>query len=248
VDHVTQPPADTTTVLTRASNPRRPAFEMFAPVEPGYDGPTYHASVEEPPSSPPPPPAASVPLDMQSTVDLLTLAKTGDDRAVDALFERCVPPLRRWARGRLPSGARGLLETQDVVQDAVFNVLRRLDKFEARHHGALLAYLRQAVLNRIRDEARTLARRPAPVELDDQHPAGGASPLELAIDHNDLERYEAALARLRPSDREAIVLRIEMQESYEEVARALGRPNANAARTFVVRALYKLYQEMSHGE
>jgi RNA polymerase sigma-70 factor (ECF subfamily) len=226
-------------------------LELPATVEPGYDRATFHASVTE--SEPPPPsppaaaPAASIPLDMQSTVDLLTLARTGDSHAVDALFERCVPPLRRWARGRLPSGARGLLETQDLVQDAVFNVLRRLDKFEARHQGALLAYLRQAVLNRIRDEARTLARRPVAVELDDQQPAAGASPLEIAIDRADLERYEAALARLRPSDREAIVLRVELQQSYEEVARALGRPTANAARTFVVRALYKLYQEMSHG-
>jgi RNA polymerase sigma-70 factor (ECF subfamily) len=184
---------------------------------------------------------------MQSTVDLLSLAKAGDNRAVDVLFARCVPPLRKWARGRLPAGARGLLETQDVVQDAVFNVLRRLDKFEARHQGALLAYLRQAVLNRIRDEARMLARRPIPVELDEQQPASGASPLELAVDKADLERYEAALARLRPVDREAIVLRLEMQASYEEVARALGKPTANAARTFVVRALYKLYREMSHG-
>ena len=205
-------------------------------------------SVAEQPPLPPPPPEASSQLDMQSTSDLLTLAKAGDNRAVDALFERCLPPLRKWARGRLPSAARGLLETQDVVQDAVFNVLRRLDKFEARHQGALLADLRQAVLNRIRDEARTLVRRPAPVELDDQHPAGGPSPVELAIDRDDLERYEAALARLRPADREAIVLRIEMQASYEEVARALGKPTANAARTFVVRALYKLYQEMSHGK
>ena len=226
MDQVTPPRADTTTGLTRGvSSPQRPAFEMFAPVEPGYDGPTYHASVEEPPSSPPPPPAASVPLDMQSTVDLLTLAKTGDDRAVDALFERCVPPLRRWARGRLPSGARGLLETQDVVQDAVFNVLRRLDKFEARHHGALLAYLRQAVLNRIRDEARTLARRPAPVELDHQHFGRRSVALELAIDHADLERYEAALARRRRT------VRLRGDRSSHRDARELrgGRPRPGQA-------------------
>ena len=244
--HVTPSPEDTPTPL-KSARFRQPAFERAVTVEPGYDRVTYYPSVTEPPSSPPPPPEPSKPLDMQSTVELLTTARAGDERAVDVLFERCVPQLRRWARGRLPSGARGLLETQDLVQDAVFKVLRRLDKFEAHHHGALLAYLRQAILNRIRDEARVIKRRPVPVELDEEQPAGGASPLELAIDRADLARYDAALARLRPADREAIVLRIELQSSYEEVARALGKPTANAARTFVVRALYKLYQEMSHG-
>jgi RNA polymerase sigma-70 factor (ECF subfamily) len=238
-------PPNTNAVLTWAGPP--PAIERPLGLEPSYDSATPDPSVAELPLPPPPAPSASVPLEMQSTVDLLSRAKAGDHRAVDVLFERCVPPLRKWARGRLPAGARGLLETQDVVQDAVFNVLRRLDKFESRHQGALLAYLRQVVLNRIRDEARTLARRPIAVELDDHHPAHGASPLELAIDEADLARYEAALTKLRPADREAIVLRLEMQASYEEVARALGKPNANAARTFVVRALYKLYREMSHG-
>jgi DNA-directed RNA polymerase specialized sigma24 family protein len=64
---------------------------------------------------------------------------------------------------------------------------------------------------------------------------------------DDLARYEAALARLRPLYQEAIIARLEMQSSYEEIAQALGKPNANAARSLVVRALYKLYEEMRHG-
>ena len=227
-----------------------PILDRVVPARTGYDGATFFTSVT---SNEPSDPTSSSdgpvngPLEMQSTVDLLALARRGDSRAVDVIFARCVPALRRWARGRLPSGSRSLLETQDIVQDAVYQVLRRLDKFEARHQGALQAYLRQAVLNRIRDEARLLARRPTAVEFDDHHPDSAASPLEQAIDRNDLERYEAALARLRPIDQEAIVARIEMQNSYEEIARALGKPTANAARSLVVRALYKLYEEMGHG-
>ena len=224
--------------------------DVAGPVGTGYDGAAFFTSVpsDEPPD--PTPPSNGLlngPLEMQSTVDLLALAKNGNSDAVEVIFARCVPVLRRWARGRLPYRSRTLLETQDIVQDAVYQVLRRLDKFEARHQGALQAYLRQAVLNRIRDEARLLARRPAAVEFDDQHPDSAASPLEQAIDHDDLERYEAALARLRPIDREAIIARIELQNSYEEIAQALGKPTANAARSLVVRALYKLYEEMGHG-
>jgi RNA polymerase sigma-70 factor (ECF subfamily) len=186
------------------------------------------------------------PADVESTVELLNRARAGDAAALEALFSRCLPPLRRWARGRLPLGARGALDTQDLVQDTVLNALQRLDRFESRHEGALQAYLRQAVLNRIRDEARKLTRRPARAELDDQQPSHGASPLDIAVGREGVERYEAALQRLRPIDREAIVGRLELQYDYQELAEFLNKPNANAARVAVTRALTRLLEQMDH--
>jgi len=183
---------------------------------------------------------------LESTVELLTRARGGDQSALEALFSRCLPPLRRWAHGRLPAGARGLLDTQDLVQDTVINVLRRLDHFESRHEGALQAYLRQAVLNRIRDEARRLAHRPIPDELGEGQPSNEASPLDIAVGREGIERYEAALQRLRPGDREAVIGRIEMQYDYEELSVFLSKPTANAARVAVTRALARLVEEMDH--
>jgi RNA polymerase sigma-70 factor (ECF subfamily) len=184
---------------------------------------------------------------LESTIDLLARAKQGEEGAVEQLFERCLPALRRWARGRLPHYARDLADTQDVVQEAVLSTLHRLDTFESRHQGALQAYLRQAVVNRIRDEIRRVGRRPLATELDDQQADVAPSPLEHAIGREGLDRYETALQKLRPADREAIVARMELQQSYEEVAVALGKPNANAARVAVTRALAKLVHEMEHG-
>ena len=183
---------------------------------------------------------------LESTIDLLARARNGETHAVDLLFERCLPALRRWARGRLPSRARDLADTQDLVQETVLHTLRRLDTFEPRHQGALQAYLRQALANRIRDELRRVSRRPAPIELDDAQPDESPTPLEHAIGREGMERYEAALQRLRPPDREAIVARFELQQSYEEVAVALGKPNADAARMAVTRALARLVEEMDH--
>jgi RNA polymerase sigma factor (sigma-70 family) len=181
---------------------------------------------------------------VETTIDLLARAKQGEERAVGQLFERCLPALRRWARGRLPSYARDLSDTQDLVQETVLHTLHRLDAFEPRHQGALQAYLRQAVANRIRDEIRRVVRRPTAVELDDAQPDVAPSPLEHAIGREGMERYEVALQRLRPVDREAIVARFELQQSYEEVAVALAKPNANAARVAVTRARAKLIDEM----
>ena len=38
-----------------------------------------------------------------------------------------------------------------------------------------------------------------------------------------MERYERALEQLKPEDREAIIARVEMGYSYEELAEALGQ-------------------------
>jgi RNA polymerase sigma-70 factor (ECF subfamily) len=182
---------------------------------------------------------------LASTIDLLDRFKHGDEEAVGLLVERSLPPLKRWARGRLPQWARGVAETQDLVQDAVIRALPRLKTFEARHPGALQAYLRQAITNHIRDEIRKVQARPLSTELRDNHRDGGPSPLEKAIGVERLERYETALETLRPADREAIIARLELQQSYEEVAIALGKPNADAARMAVTRAVKALIKAMN---
>jgi hypothetical protein len=49
----------------------------------------------------------------------------------------------------------------------------RESNFEPRGVGALQAYLRQAVLNRIRDELRRKGRKPQSIEMDDLDVAHG---------------------------------------------------------------------------
>jgi RNA polymerase sigma-70 factor, ECF subfamily len=179
------------------------------------------------------------------TVELVERAKTGDAEALNQLFVRFLPALRRWASGRLPRWTRDLMDTDDLVQETMIRAVNRMSQFEARHEGALQAYLRQAVMNRIRDEVRRTGRSPVAMELTEDQKDHAASPLELAIGREAVERYEAALARLKPEDREAIVARVEMECSYQEVAAALGKPSADAARMTVGRALLRLAEEMN---
>jgi RNA polymerase sigma-70 factor, ECF subfamily len=186
------------------------------------------------------------PLGLESTFDLVERAKSGDGDALNQLFARYLPSLRRWASGRLPRWSRDLMDTDDLVQETVVRAVKRLDRFESRHEGALQAYLRQAVVNRIRDEIRRTKRSPGVAELDENASAHDASPLEEVIGVEALERYEAALARLRPEEREAIVARVELDGSYQQVAEALGKSSPDAARMAVSRALLRLAEEMSH--
>jgi RNA polymerase sigma-70 factor (ECF subfamily) len=190
---------------------------------------------------------AQPPLAAEATLDLLDRVKQGDRTALDTLLERCIPALNRWAHGRLPASARGMEDTADLVQTTVMSALRRLQAFESRHQGALQAYLRQALMNRIRDLVRQRDRRPVREEMPEQLADDGTSPLELAIGAENVARYEAALQRLRPSDREAIVNRIELQLGYDELAVALDKPTAQAARMAVMRAMRRLAEEMRRG-
>ena len=186
-----------------------------------------------------PGPAGSV----DSTLQLLARARDGDPAAVEVLFARHLGPLRRFARGRLPARARDLADTDDLVQDALLQTLQRLDGFEPRHPGALQAYLRQAVLNRLRDHLRRQARAPGRVDLGDDALAG-QSRIEQAVGHETMLAYEEAMDRLRPEEREAIVGRIELGLSYDELALALDKPTADAARKAAQRALVRLAGEM----
>jgi RNA polymerase sigma-70 factor, ECF subfamily len=181
----------------------------------------------------------------ESTLLLIEQIRGGDRAALDRLLQRYLPPLTRWASGRLPHGVRDLADTGDLVQDTIISALRHIDHIEIRGEGALQAYLRRAVLNRIRDELRRHRRR-APVEpLSDTLRDDNTSPLDEVIGHETVERYESALSRLSATEREAIISRIELGQTYAEIAVAMGKPTPEAARMAVNRAVAHLARLMS---
>jgi RNA polymerase sigma-70 factor (ECF subfamily) len=178
------------------------------------------------------------------TAELLRRARDGDREALELVFMRQFETLRHWSSGRLPHWARDVADTDDLVQDVLLKTFQRIDDFDARGRGALYAYLRQAVLNRMRDEMRRRARRPAPVLADRLLPADGPSPLDLAIGSESLERYEGALDRLKADEKECIVARLELGFTYDELATWMGKPSPEAARKAARRALVRLVEEM----
>jgi RNA polymerase sigma-70 factor (ECF subfamily) len=180
----------------------------------------------------------------EPTIELVVKAREGNREAAEALLQRCMPQLKRWAHGRLPAAARGNLDTGDLVQETVLHVLRRLDTFEPRHVGAMQAYLRQSVINRIRDEVRRIGRQPAPVELPEDLRTHTQSPLEAAVQSEAYERYRDALSELSPRDREMIVARVEVQWSFAEIAQRFSMPSADAARMAATRALRRLTDKL----
>lgn len=190
-----------------------------------------------------PPPTAMEP-ETEVSLRLLERARSGDPAALDALLLRYLPRLRRWAAGRLPVAARAELDTDDVVQETMVNAVRHLHRIEIQDAGALQAYLRQALSNRLIDAYRRAGRKAPQVEMDSGLPAENTSPLEAAIGSEALARYEAGLRQLKSEDRQAVILRVELCYPYDEIAAMLGKSNAAAARVAVSRALARLARAM----
>jgi len=184
-----------------------------------------------------------IPSEGETSFELIRRAREGDAAAVEVLCTRYLPRLRRWATGRVPASARNVVDTGDVVLEVLYKAIRQLKTFEPRHDGSFQTYLRTAVLNRIRDLARV--HRPMAVTLDGEQPSHEPSPLERAITAEGIARYEAALARLRPEDRELIVARFEWGLDHKELADLLGRPTPAASRVATHRAVALLVKEMT---
>jgi len=184
-------------------------------------------------------------LSDEPTIELITRARAGDTAATEALMQRCLPVLRRWAHGRLPPAARSYMDTGDLVQDAAMNAIKHLDKFEPRRVGAMQAYLVQSVINRIRDEVRRVSRRGVTTELPEETAAADWSPLELAIGAQAYDRYRDALKVLKSRDRQIAVARIELQWTAAEIAERFRFRTTEAARMATSRALDRLAAELN---
>jgi RNA polymerase sigma-70 factor, ECF subfamily len=215
---------------------------------PASSGPSSSGpGADEPPAGGPPPagPPPDAPIDLGSTLDLVQRAREGDQTAWEMLVARYQGPLKRFARTRLARQAHRLTDTDDVVQDVTVSVFRRLHRIELRFPGALLAYLRRSVSNRVADEHRRAVRQGPIATLADDYPDAQQSPLDLTIDKDKVRVYRAALLTLSADDRAAVVMRLERGATYEAIAARLSKPTPNAARVAVARAMFKLAKAMA---
>jgi RNA polymerase sigma-70 factor (ECF subfamily) len=177
------------------------------------------------------------PGDPERSVDLLQMAQAGDEQACNDLLARYLPRLERWASRRLPLGVRTMLDTGDIVQEAVIGALRHLDRIEVRSEKTFEHYLRRAIRNRIIDAYRRPRRMRQ--EVDEALPAAGPSALDEVIGHEALERYESALEELSEGDCQLIVMHAELGMDAGQIAEELGK-TSSAARMALGRALKRL--------
>jgi len=172
---------------------------------------------------------------------------SGSDPAVghvNELSRRFGFHLEQWTRGRTPDWARDTFDPSDVVKDTLLEVVREEDAEPSRDE-ALLLRLRRTLYENVR--ARLRRARPGRLTAGSDDADCPEPPLHDARLGPELfRRYEVALTRLDPADREAVIARGELGLPWPEVADLLDKSSVAAARLSVSRALVRLAREMSH--
>ena len=174
-----------------------------------------------------------------ATQTLIDQAAAGSRQASEAICQRFRPRLVSWAKGRLPAYARDLMETEDIVQEALVRSLQHISGFQGER-GSFLFYVQAAIRNRIRTEIRRIGRRPKRVELQDGIADAGRSPIEEYLGKEEEERYREALAKLDAEEQELVIAKLELHMTPLELASHTGRPSPDAARMAARRAIRKL--------
>jgi RNA polymerase sigma-70 factor (ECF subfamily) len=130
------------------------------------------------------------------------------------------------------------VEAQDLVQESFAKAYLHLDRFDASYR--LSTWLHRITLNTCRDYLKCSRRRerastPELLEHIDEAP----HPEQQLASKSTALRVQAALACLKPSYREVLVLKDLQGLSYDEIKRITGTP-ITALKIRAVRARAKL--------
>jgi RNA polymerase sigma-70 factor (ECF subfamily) len=135
-------------------------------------------------------------------------------------------------------------DADDIAQDALLKAVAALDRFDPRR-GSLDAWLWRIVANTARDAGRRARVRALFTErLAREAPVTGIE--DAAIERATSSEVYAAMARLRPRDRELLALRFGSDLSTGEVG-AIAGLSAESARRAIGRALERLRAALSGG-
>jgi RNA polymerase sigma-70 factor (sigma-E family) len=127
---------------------------------------------------------------------------------------------------------------EDVVQEAFYGLYRAWGRLP--DHGNVLGYLRVSVLNGCRSAVRRARRVPRPLAVP---PAASTEAVVLVGEQQ--RAAVAALRRLPPRQREAVVLRYFADLSEREIALAMGvsRGTVKSTTARALAALGRMLQE-----
>lgn len=191
----------------------------------------------------------------QKTQQLVTMAKKGDQSALNHLCSLYVERVRRIVRLRMGPELRAQLESMDLVQDALLAAVQELDDFTYHDEGDFLRWLSVVVENTIRDNVdrihagkRDVRRQ---VSLDSvatrsevgpicaSYPAATTTPGVLVARREELDRLERAMDQLKDEYRQVVVLAKIEGLSYRQIGQQLDK-SPDAVGMLLCRAMVAL--------
>ncbi len=188
-----------------------------------------------------------------STLSLVQSAQGGDRQALEQLFSRYLPRVRQIVAFRLGYRLEDFATYEDLVQEGLAQAFRNLERFEQRSEGSFRNWIASCVANTVSSHFRKAhaakrgggkVRPFSSYESEDVSvivfEGKDPSPSTLYSRKEMLAKVEDAMLRMKEHQREAIVLRLFCEMSYDEVAETMGFSEEATARKVVSRALESL--------
>lgn len=197
------------------------------------------------------------------TQRLVTLAKDGDQAALNQLFTAYNERVLRIIRMRLGPELRTKLQSMDLVQDAFVSALRSMQSFTYKNEGDFLRWISKIAENRLKDNLEKFhadkrdIHREVPLNTNSSttqdtfiptnEPVDFTTPSLIMSKREDMDRLEKAMENLKSEYREVITLTKIEGLSYKEAAEKLGK-GPDAVRMLLSRALTALSQNFEKTE
>src|SRR5919201_2515280 len=173
-----------------------------------------------------------------SDADLLAAFRAGDTRAFEAL-------VRRYQRAVLTIAlrfARDLDDAEDLAQRAFINAAQRAGGWRG---GSFKSWLFRIVVNLSKNYLRDTARFDRSEEAQEREAPTAESDAQARIEHAERQRLmRLGITRLPRRQREVLLLRVDGDLPFAEIAATLGITEVNAKVNFhhAVQKLKKLVQ------
>jgi RNA polymerase sigma-70 factor (ECF subfamily) len=186
----------------------------------------------------------------------LPAAQAGSREALGRVLESCRGYLLLIARQELEPALQAKGSASDLVQQTFLEAQKDLGLFQGTTPEALLAWMRQLLLNNLANLRRDYGRAKRRVSLEvsltisdsspqveGELPAGTNSPSIAMLRDEQTQALERALDRLPADYRRVILLRYREERSFEVIAEMMRR-SPNAVRKLWARAIKKLQQRL----
>lgn len=186
----------------------------------------------------------------------LSEARAGSAEALGRALETCRRYLMLIAEQELAPALRAKGGASDLVQETFLEAQRDFAQFDGRSEAELRAWLRRLLLNNLGSFSRSYfgtgkrqVSREVPLAADSSTGevgqvlrADAPSPSGFAMEREQKEELQKALARLSDDYRQVLMLRYQEERSFEEIGVIMGR-TPDAARKLWSRAMERLKSE-----
>ncbi|MFH2000811.1 MAG: sigma-70 family RNA polymerase sigma factor [Planctomycetota bacterium] len=175
--------------------------------------------------------------------DLIRLAQQGDAEAVNEIYLSLERELVLYVYRNMRKELRNLEGTRDMIQTLWKGVLKDIGDFEYRDHNSFVSWLKQCLLNKIRERGRKIRKELEPLDPEFQRSAPDPTPAGKAVKDEQIELFMQKLAKFPDETRRILVYRFREDKTYEEIGILLGK-SADAVRKKTVRSLELLKKQM----